>query len=333
MAHKESLKFLPLQKRELSQAEITKNLKFINKHIASLIDTRHKALARQAAMNAKVSRVLAKEFTKVGLDLRKIDAVCEQNSAKNHDDFKKYVSRMNRVPKGRIPRKTSSIPDLRTNNIVPFLSPVVSGSATSPFALFDHNTDPPNPPPGTDGRADANGSGFAMYHLDIPETAPPPPPTITGTAHVGFVETFTPSFFPLPGFAIINLNANLTMTGSASCNIAGNALSEGAVGWIVDEMDDSTGNIRTIYRDYVDQYYIDVSTGGSGEVPVNNPAFSPQITINTWPNRHYFVVLWFFGTILASGNAAAGEPWKSQAAGFGQINVNSFNWSWWYLVL
>jgi hypothetical protein len=336
MAQKEAIKFHnPSQERALSQANFAKSLKFIKKHVASVIDARREALARQVAMNAKVSRALAKEFTRAGLDFKNVEAVCRENSTKNHEQFKASVRQMKKVPKARIPQKISPISGLRSNNVMPYLSPIVTGSATPPFAIFDGSTDPQNIPAGSSGFASANASGVALYSVDTPQFAPAPS-NITATAHVGFAETFTPSFLPFslwPGFAIINMRATLNMMGNASCNIFGNALSEGAVGWIVVEVDDSTGNIRTIYRDFVDEYYIDVSTGGSGAVPVNNPAFSSQITINTLPNRHYVVVLWFFGTIQAEGNAGNQPPWASRAAGFGQMNVESFNWSWWNFIV
>jgi hypothetical protein len=306
---------------------VKKGAEALQKYLMAESKKRREVHARVAVGNRKMAEAIAREFKSAGIDVKKIEPIGLANSIQNQDEMKKY--RRRKPPTGPIsPRDSPYLPAGSLRNFAPAPSNSLDVTRTPPydFQAIIPATPPPLPPDSL-AFANASVSGGMNYFLDTPLQAPAPSNITTGAlVGISLVPTFGPILSPFFGFASLQMSASLFMVGNASSNFPfGYGHSEGSVGWMVLEFDENGNFTRLADSTYAEQYYIDVYSGQTNRAVIENSAFNSQTTFLTVPLHFYQVFVWFWGNIMAAGNQGA---WGSQAAGFGEIFVQSMSWTW-----
>jgi hypothetical protein len=259
----------------------------------------------------------------VGPYFERVSEVARANAEKNEALMRTYRNR--KLPAKFKDRKSAVLrgsPALPSRALPNFNA--MHMMRTPPFD--SQATQPPATPNGSFAFANANVDGALNFFLDTPITAPAPSNFMAG-ALVGilFFPTIDTVLSPFFGFASLQLSASIFMDSNLSCNFLGNAHSEGSVGWIIQEFDAQGNFTQLIQEIWTEQYYLDVNFGQTNSALVNNAAFGSATTFVTNPVHFYQIWVWFWGQINAAGNQGL---WASQAAGFGQMSLESITVDW-----
>jgi hypothetical protein len=301
---------------------IAQGIEALEKHVSAVAKKRREMRVRDIAANRKVTTALGREFKKAGIDINKVGAVSLANSIRSQADMKKYRNR--KPPSGL--NDSGLSPSLMARNVHNFAPFNTSNFVrTPPYDVIANINPSPAPSPTSAWFNNASFNGGMNYYLDTPITSPAPSNFETGAA-VGI--TFQPTFFGMPnplfGFASVQMSAggSLFMSAHAGSNFWGYGHSEGSVGWLVEEFDQSGNFLRFVQATYVEQYYLDSNWGQSASAFLTPPAFTSQTNFVTFPLRSYIILVWFWGDISASG---AEGLWGSQASGYGEMAVQSIS--------
>lgn len=312
---------------EVPKKSITQGTQALEKHLRAMREKRRVAQLAATAANKKFTSVLEKELKTVGINTKRVGAVCLANCHQAEAEMRKYKKR-NPPKSAADPRYSSYSIDRNARPLAPAPFNTFSVVRVPPYDAF--LTSLPNPAPGPTSFffANADFDGSMNYFLDTPITSPSPSNFDVGAA-VGIAFNPTIDTVPSPffGLASVQMSAgnSLFMTGNASTNFLGYSHSEGSVGWIVEEFDENNNFIGFVETTWVEQYYLDSNWGQTNRAVVSPPSFTAQTSFITVPVHSYIVLVWLWGNINAAGNQGW---WASQAAGFGEMSVQSISLTW-----
>jgi hypothetical protein len=313
------------------QKSIAEGIEALQKHFSAIMKQRRETQLRDAAANRKVTAALAKEWKKAGIDLSNVAAVCHGNAVRYQADFKKY---RNRKPPTRVkdPRISRYLSGRNVRGFAPAPSNQFSVVRTPPYDAFALFTPSPPTTPTTFWFRNADFDGSMNYFQDTPITSPTPSNFVVGGA-VGITFSPPPIFgvpWPFFGFASVQMNAGntLEMSGHVGANAFGYSHSQGDVGWAIEEFDENNNFLGFIQNVSTDEFYIDADFGQSFSAFVAPPTFTSQTSFVTFPLSKYIILVTLWGNIDASGASGLGSLWSSQAAGFGEMVVQSMSVTW-----
>jgi hypothetical protein len=311
----------PVKTWEPPAKSIAAGLKALKSYLASTDTVRRQLRAAADTRNVKMSEVVAQQLADAGVNVEKIGAAGLANLAQSRREMDAYLRKARTF-------KPAAAKSVHAITLVPFgRAPfnALSVTRTPPFDIADASFNPPDIRPAFGFVNSNKNNGGMSYFLS---SAVAVPSDIVGTCLMGIqlIPVWGPIISPFFGFASVQMNASVSMIGSASSAFSGYGHSEGSIGWIVMELDTNGVFTRVVEQTYAEQYYIDVTFGQNiVGPPVTNPAFSSQTSFVTNPERFYQVYVWFWGNIHASGN---NPIWGSHAAGSGSIAIESINWTW-----
>ena len=248
------------------------------------------------AMNTAMATAAAQEFSKAGIDTKKLGAVSLDNLAKCRKLMEEYRERAERnsnsnkkveglgmvlyvsldLPDGP-PKQPIQFPPINITRIPPFdFSGVVPSPSNSP-AMITNNT------LGLSGIVGAGVGSVAGAAVNV---------IVDATVGINFLPIVNNGLSPYPGTATVTWNTGpFTTFGSALAHPAGNALSRASFGFIIQELDQSGNAVRIVQENLSDVFYLSVDgnffSGQTKVFPLTTfPNANQSTTFATVPYRH-----------------------------------------------
>jgi hypothetical protein len=266
-------------------------------------------------MNTAMATAVAQEFSKVGIDVNKLESVGQDNFAQCRRLIEEYRDRTARDD------SNTATPGKEARRTVPYVSlKVPEGAAerpldsmfffrTAPFDVALLSVQPSDTPAFWEGRADPN-TGNVDWNLGSNPNAGVNA-TISATAGIWLVPMVNNEISPFPGTATVQMNTSaLQALGFASAQLFGNAVATSSVGYIVQEFDQSVNPLGIAQENYDDEFDLSVTFGQTQRKTIRVPSTQQNFTFSTVGTHIYLISFWLLGSIQAG---VSGGLWGSAA--------------------